>query len=302
MLTGGFSRGEGTVRGGRPVNDYDLVAVRSRPGSSPVAREVERLGDGLGLHVDYMDVWRPRLRYVAPKLFWFDVRHGGRVLWGDETVLDDVPPFVPGDLPADEGLRLLANRAAGLVLARGRSDDVVDVQAAKALLAVAEARLVVAGRYATTVAERLLRFRRLAAEDEAAALALPWVERATAFKLDPDESPLQAGEAWSAARVHLLAALPAVAAATPGGTVEAWLSHGTLQEALWYATRCGGTGFDMFVARPTAEARRVALALLADPDRVSDEARAGLAAFGVAVRSWDAARDAAMRIRACTLQ
>lgn len=302
LLTGGFSRGEGTVRGGLPVNDYDLVAVRSRPGTSDVAAKVERLGDDLGLHVDYLEVWRPRLRFVQPKLFWFDLRHGGRVLWGDARALEEVPAFAPGDLRPDEALRLLANRAAGLLLARGAAGPAVDVQAAKALLAVAEARLVVAGRYAPTVAERVLRFRRIAEQDPTSALALPWVERAAAFKLDPDAAPLASAEAWDAARVHLLAALPEVAKATPYRSVERWLGRGTPEEALWYTARSKGTGLKRFVRRPTARARRIALALLERPDGVPDAARRDLAAFGLAPSTWDEARDGALRVRACTLQ
>lgn len=302
LLTGGFSRGEGTVRGGRPVNDYDLVAVRARPGTSDVARRVEGLGDDLGLHVDYMEVWRPRLRFVQAKLFWFDLRHGGRVLWGDPRVLEEVPAFTPGDLRPDEALRLLANRAAGLLLARGAPAAAVDVQAAKALLAVAEARLVVAGRYGPTVAERLFRFRRIAEHDPTSALALPWVERAAAFKLDPDAAPLDAADAWDAARVHLLAALPECAKATPYRTVERWLRRGTPEEAVWYTARSKGTGLARFVRNPTSRARRIALALLERPDGVPDAARRDLAAFGLAVSTWDEARDAALRVRACTLQ
>lgn len=302
LLTGGFSRGEGTVRAGRPVNDYDLVAVRRRPGASAVAPRVEALGEGMGLHVDYLEVWRPRLAFVGPKLFWFDLRHGGRVLHGDPRVLESVPAFRAHDLPAEEGLRLLANRAAGLLLAAGGPSTLVDVQAAKALLAAADARLVAVGLYAPTTTGRLERFRDLAGRDAEAAEALAWVERAAAFKLDPDADPLPAVEAWDAARLHLLAALPSVACASRAGSLERWLERGTAAEAAWYARASRGRGLRRLVRRPTARARRLAIGLLRDIDRVDPGVRRDLAAFGVRAGDWEAARRAALEIRACTLQ
>ncbi|HWH09433.1 MAG TPA: hypothetical protein VNX21_09555, partial [Candidatus Thermoplasmatota archaeon] len=110
VLTGGFSRGEGTVRDGRPVNDYDLVAVRRAWGGDALYRELgHRLGREVGIEVDLLPVARARLPHVGRKLFWLDARLGGRVILGDPRALDRIPAFGPADLPRSEAARLLGN-------------------------------------------------------------------------------------------------------------------------------------------------------------------------------------------------
>ena len=161
VLTGGFSRGEGTVRDGAPINDYDLVAVRSRPGGRALYRDLgHELTRRIGLEVDLMPVWRRRLRYVGPKLFWLDVGLGGRVIAGDPRALQELPPLVAKDLPRREAARLLGNRAAGLLLAlpgpRAPPDPhLTALQGAKAVLAAMDATLLHKGLYAARLRERL---------------------------------------------------------------------------------------------------------------------------------------------------
>lgn len=216
VLTGGFSRGEGGARGARPLNDYDLVVVREKPWPSAAdayARLEDELSADLGLHVDVGAVSRQRLRFLAPKVFWFDTRHGGRVIAGDPRVLDRVPDWPPERIPPAEAARLLANRATGLLVAvpdaGERGDEELALrQAAKAFLACAEAELVLAGTYHPRARERLERLERLAkARTELSQLArgVAW---ATAYKLDPDgpQSRVDPAERWSAARDALLSA------------------------------------------------------------------------------------------------
>ncbi|MFA5861102.1 MAG: hypothetical protein WDA16_05345 [Candidatus Thermoplasmatota archaeon] len=161
VLTGGFSRGEGTLRDGAPVNDYDLIAVRSRPGGpAAYARLGHALTERIGLEVDIMPIWRARLPHVAPKLFWLDVLLGARVLWGDTSVLQRLPHFTARDVPPREAARLLGNRAAGLLLALPGPNQPIDVrladlQATKAALAAMDATLLAEGNYAARLRERL---------------------------------------------------------------------------------------------------------------------------------------------------
>lgn len=161
VLTGGFSRGEGTVREGRPVNDYDLIAVRGRPGGDALYRRLgQELTEALDLEVDLMPVWRPRLPRVGRKLFWLDVALGGQVIAGEAHVLRELPPMSAAEMPPHEAARLLGNRAAGLLLAlpgpRAPLDArQVDLQSAKAVLAAMDATLLHQGKYGARLRDRL---------------------------------------------------------------------------------------------------------------------------------------------------
>ena len=161
VLTGGFSRGEGTVRDGAPVNDYDLLAIRARPGGDGRYRELAaKLSEDVGLEVDIMPVWRARLPHVGRKLFWLDARLGGRVISGDPRALARLPDFGAREIPRGEIARLLGNRAAGMLLsipAEGEAPDPHqrDLQATKAVIAALDATLLHRGLYAARLRDRL---------------------------------------------------------------------------------------------------------------------------------------------------
>lgn len=159
ILTGGFSRGEGTAIDHNPVNDYDLVVVRKRPNGDRLHHNLAtRLAHELGIPVDLLPIWRHRLPHVGRKLFWLDVRHGARVLTGDPRTLHAIPPIHHVDPP--EIARLLGNRAAGMLLSIPTSTEPPnerqrDLQATKAILAAMDASLLARGRYAPRMRERL---------------------------------------------------------------------------------------------------------------------------------------------------
>ena len=161
VLTGGFSRGEGTVRDGRPINDYDLIAIRGRPGGDDLYRRLSHeLTEAVGLEVDLMPIWRKRLSRVGRKLFWLDVALGGQVIAGNVGILRELPAMTARDLPRQEAARLLGNRAAGLLLALpGPTAPVdaqqVELQSAKAVLAALDASLIHRGVYAPRLRDRL---------------------------------------------------------------------------------------------------------------------------------------------------
>ena len=209
VLTGGFSRGEGTVRDGRPVNDYDLVAIRRGAGGDALYRGLgHRLSRDVGIEVDLLPVARARLPHVGRKLFWLDARLGGRVIWGDADALRRLPAFAPADLPPLEPARLLGNRAAGLLLALPTPDDPqppeqCDLQATKAALAAMDATLLARGRYAPRMRERLAL---LHGHPDHATFA-----RAVAWKLAGAWEPLGAPW-WREARDALLRAVDATRA------------------------------------------------------------------------------------------
>lgn len=161
VLTGGFSRGEGTTRYGAPVNDYDLLAICSRPAQSARYHRLSlALTEEVGLEVDLLPVWGPRLPFVGRKLFWLDVRMGGRVVSGDPRALRRLRQFPARDVSRAEIARLLGNRAAGMLLSlpgEGEPADLHqrDLQATKAVLAAMDAVLLHRGQYAAKMRHRL---------------------------------------------------------------------------------------------------------------------------------------------------
>jgi hypothetical protein len=269
VLTGGFARGEGAVLDGHPVNDYDLVAVRGVGRvATPYPRLRTQLGSRVGLHVDLARVAAARLRWVAPTIFWYETALRGQVLWGDRTVLARIPVRTPGALAPDEGLRLLSNRAAGLLLGRDADDDEVRLQASKALLAAADVHLLAAGRFAPSQTERWDLLAELRDEPDAPpALAAsgPWFEWAFTRKTDPPSAPLRdPQEAWRAAADAIAAALPAAIAKAGLPDLEAHATHDRFAERLVYRRRAGQVlGARRWVRHPSARLRVATLRLLA---------------------------------------
>lgn len=161
VLTGGFSRGEGTTRHGEPVNDYDLLAVRERPGGGLFYRQAGlRLTEELGIEIDLLPVWRARLPYVGRKLFWLDVRMGGRIVSGDPDALRRMRGFSATQVSRAEIARLLGNRAAGMLLSlpsEGEPPDPHqrDLQATKAVLAAMDATLIHRSLYTAKMRDRV---------------------------------------------------------------------------------------------------------------------------------------------------
>lgn len=291
VLTGGFSRGEGTVRDGAPVNDYDLVAVRSAPGGASLHRRLgHELSDRVGLEVDLMPVWRARLPHVGRKLFWLDARLGGRVVGGDEGVLSLLPAFGPAEVSRTEIARLLGNRAAGLLLALPGPDEPVDarqrdLQATKAALAAMDATLLARGEYAPRLRDRLA----LAEGHPDHAL----FARAVEWKLG--EGASMPDEWWDECAAALLRAVDATGARA--------MADGLVEHALYFA-RARRLRFG-----PSRAVRLAAWDLLAqcsfpggpcDPDR----AAAVLRRLGPpsAAREWPALRARFFALRAMTLQ
>ncbi|MEA3137762.1 MAG: hypothetical protein QOC71_2043 [Thermoplasmata archaeon] len=274
VLTGGFARGEGAVLRGDPQNDYDLVAIRGfgRPAKSYAALR-EELSKSLGLHIDLAAVPAWRLQRAPASVFWYETALRGRVLWG-EDLLGSIRVRDAAGLDPCEGLRLLANRAAGLLLATARPNDAdaLRLQAAKALLAAFDAQMLAAGRFAPSQTERWHLFQRMLLEGPAlAALHFQgaWLEWAYESKRDPggvaDRDP---GEAWQAARRAILVAIPSALRHASLRSLDAYGRKDSLVGWATYAWRAGRVeGARRLVTNPTGQVRVATLRLLeATPD------------------------------------
>lgn len=277
VLTGGFARGEGSVRGGVPQNDYDLVALRGlAPPREPYAAVRARLEPRLGLHLDLQPVWAGRLRLAAPSIFWYETALRGRVLWGDRALLSRIPTRRSADIAPAEGLRMLVNRAAGLLLAAPSGDGpLLRIQASKGLLAALDAHLLALGAFAPTQRERWVLLEDLLARGAAPpALAArrDWLAWAFRFKVDPDRTEGRAPrEAWRAAGEAILDAVPTSLRAAGYASLAAYVADDSRAGNLLYRHRAGAVpGARRWVPHPTGRVRALTLAMLEEALRPGD--------------------------------
>lgn len=268
VLTGGFARGEGAARDGVPQNDYDLIAVRGLgPTRTPYARVRAVLKDRLRLHIDLAPIASWRLPWVSPSIFWYETAARGRVLWGP-NLLGRIPVRTPRDLDPAEGLRLLVNRAAGLLLVTDDPDaEAHRLQAAKALLAALDARLLARGEFPPSQRERWARFEAMRARGTAPAeLARlqAWLAWAYRFKVDPaSASPRRADEAWRTAAQAILDAVPVALGHARLASLEAYARRDGVLDRLVYLRRAARIpNVRRWVPHPTGRVRVATLRLL----------------------------------------
>jgi hypothetical protein len=269
VLTGGFARGEGTVLAGAPQNDYDFVVLRRiGPPRVPYPELRGALEARLGLHVDLAPVPAWRLRWTAPSIFWYETALRGRTLWGDE-LLGRIPTRTVPAIGCGEGLRLLVNRAAGLLLCTAEPDPhKVRIQAAKALLAAGDAHLLARGAFPPTQAERWGHLERLHATGDApAAVQQRWEWHAWAFrfKVDADGAPPRdAQAAWRAAARSILDAVPPALRHAGHPSLAAYARCDGLADPLVYYRRSRSIHRARRLLRhPTSRVRVATLRLLA---------------------------------------
>ena len=175
-LVGGFGRGEGgaVLRDGRhaPVNDYDFEIIiapvglfKRRALRRRLAALALELQDRLGMQID-LDTRTPaELRAAPPTIAWYEVRHGHKIVWGDERALDNLPDIHPENTDPWDGGFLLFNRSGGLLIAKkrilddgpqpGREAEHFLIQIAKARMAWGDCVLISQGRYDASYARRI---------------------------------------------------------------------------------------------------------------------------------------------------
>ena len=217
VLTGSFSRGEGTVL---PVNGHlrvlgdieflvvvprltDYRALRRRVGDW--GREASaRLGaPAVAVDIEFGPVEVGYLRHRArPSIFVYDLATHGKVVWGPADLLRAIPAFGPERIPREDALHLVFNRTIEQLDAYDRLDGLagealldVAYQRVKLVLDLAGSALAFAGAHATSYAERPAAFARLLARTPELAARLPAdfdaeLERAARAKLDPSAEPM----------------------------------------------------------------------------------------------------------------
>lgn len=245
VLTGSFSRGEGSVLeiGGelRVLGDIEFLVVlpnesdyrmlrRTMAGWSKEASDA-MAGDGLRVELEFGPTEVDYLRKRAlPSIFVYDLATHGKVVWGPHDLLKEIPAFGPERIPREDALHLLFNRTVEQLEAYDRipaldRDAVLDVayHRLKLVLDLAGSALAFQGQHETSYEARPGSFARLTAETPALASLLPQgfqaeLVRAAGVKLAPSvetffpflDAPVEAQR--EELRRRVVAAIPALAA------------------------------------------------------------------------------------------
>jgi hypothetical protein len=170
-LAGSFGRGEGLVRFDgrrwRGVNDYDFVVVY--PNDVPMPQPFKDLGKHLArlVAIDFIDIMcvkRGSLRSLVPTIENYDLKYASLLLAGTD-VRGEIPNFDPKDIGPYEFVRLLCNRAAGLLTTvlpeRVDAPDYCANQYIKACIAVGDIAVYLTQGYHYSYQKRLIAFRSL---------------------------------------------------------------------------------------------------------------------------------------------
>ena len=217
VLTGSFSRGEGTVLRVadhlRVLGDIEFLLVvprlidyrTLRRRVAEWGREASaRLGaPDVSVDIEFGPVELGYLRHRArPSIFVYDLATHGKVVCGPADLLRAIPAFGPERIPRDDALHLVFNRMIEQLEAYDRVEDLagealldVAYQRVKLVLDLAGSALAFAGAHETSYAERPAAFARLLARTPALAARLPVgfeseLDGAARTKLDPGVEPL----------------------------------------------------------------------------------------------------------------
>jgi hypothetical protein len=220
ILTGSFSRGEGSILFGdsgvaNVLGDMEFYVVLGESANhasvqtqlSMLAQTVERelCEQQINCKVEFSPVARNYFRRVRPSIFNYELFKNGKVVFGDKNLLQEIPPFGPDSIPPEDGFYLLSNRMVEQLIAvtsmRDNSSD-IRYQILKLYLDMAGSYLVVSGRYAPTYAERAglcsaaMPTDKIIASSARRQLFLETLDKATAYKLNPNiaDCPLMSEE------------------------------------------------------------------------------------------------------------
>jgi hypothetical protein len=244
VLTGSFARGEGSVMsaGGRPrvLGDIEFLAVlrteiafhRLRAKFPGWSREAsEHVRDLVDVDLEFGPVEVSYLaRRARPSIFVHDLIRHGKVVWGPPDILEAVPPFVASDIPREDALFLVFNRAIEQLEAYDRASELdgtalweIAYQRVKLVLDLAGSALAFTGRHEASYAARPRAFRELLLTAPGLARRLPAgfteeLERAAHLKILPGDGtgvlpahlPVDAQRLW--VRDRIAAGVPAAIA------------------------------------------------------------------------------------------
>lgn len=225
VLLGGYSRGEGSVArehdGIIPLGDYDFMVIAKSPTAVRKEIPLDDLARRFGIgHLDVSIFWQALLPYVPKRIFWYELKFGSRVVFGNPRVLDTIPLDGPKDIITSEGISLMFNRLDGLLrnfhpryFTRPPSylkRRILIFETIKAILACGDSLLVLSHKYHYSYRQRVKTLRETISLDHKDFLKanpkfMQDYEEATNFKLAPQfEKIAEPVNLWLTARNYLL--------------------------------------------------------------------------------------------------
>ncbi|MDD5596613.1 MAG: hypothetical protein PHV82_01630 [Victivallaceae bacterium] len=211
VLGGGYGRGEGgvlvDVNGEKKLyNDLDFFVITENV-SFWERRRIDRFLAAVGKKFSReigveLDFGRAKtlkqLSRMPLTMMWQELKEGHQVVYGSKDIMRCLPDYELRDLPRTEGLQLLLNRGAGLLLAKealekgGDSPDELDFigrNLYKTVLACGDIFLLVQKQYCLSLPERLALLKAHAGK-KADPYDVDLYEKATDFKLSPRICPM----------------------------------------------------------------------------------------------------------------
>jgi len=210
ILTGSLAREEATilVNDGscRILGDAEFLLIFKRGAKLPAAPALDSLAGAVTQSLRERNIGCPvHLAAVRPNylvglpahIFSYELRHAGRVVFGDENILGLVPSYSPGQIEREDAWRLLSNRLIEWLEARAEAgpqaaEPGIDLAYAtvKLWMDAATSLLVFLGQYEPGYAARAERLAALAS-DSVPGIPFPFaqfqsaVAEATSWKLRP---------------------------------------------------------------------------------------------------------------------
>ncbi len=186
LLGGGYGRGEGGVLtdNGKEYlyNDYDLFVIlknvnylKKRDYQNKIKLIHEKFTPIFKIDVDVGPLQTVSAISKAPHwMMWYELKHGHKVLWGNENIKNYFPDYSQERMPIMEAYRLLLNRGVGLILCQQHfqtyqeeeSREFILRNIRKAQLAMGDAYLIKKGKFHYSYKRRSELFSELANDDE----------------------------------------------------------------------------------------------------------------------------------------
>lgn len=205
VLGGGYGRGEGGVlqAGGKEelYNDLDLFVFTRK--LDTVAKYTLQKQLRM-LHAKLSERYHLEIDFSTPKdisklsrepfsLMMYDLSQGYRVLWGKLDLKLYLPAWKAAQMPAEEAVKLLLNRAMGLFFSREKLEsstpelDFINRNINKAWQALGEGILITEKAYHSSSAKKISRLKMLKLDGYTAFPAfMDRFEEAMQFKLQPE--------------------------------------------------------------------------------------------------------------------
>ena len=160
ILTGSFARGENSAN-----SDMEFLTVLK-------PRFLKGINKPLGLEKENISIGVTSRRYLArfkPLIFTVETKYFGKVLWGDDAILESIPEYTFDDIEPLDGFVLLNNRIVEQMKVKARIDrgeTISKYDIDKGYLQAMNSILAVKRRYKGTYPEKREAIIKLFSEDK----------------------------------------------------------------------------------------------------------------------------------------